>query len=989
MLSFLANLFDTSDFPARWHCGQWTAGHGWLHILSDLGVWSAYFAIPCLLVYFAFRRKDVPFRKLFWLFGAFILACGTTHLMEAAIFWWPAYRLAGVIKLATAVVSWATVLVLMPAIPLALALRGPEELEEEVKARTEDLTRANQALAREIAERKRVEEALRDSEERFRSIVTQTTAGIAEVDLEGRFVLANERYCQIVGRSKEELYRLRMQDITSPEDLGHNLPLFEQAISGGRSFEIEKRYVRPDGSAVWVSNSVTALRNRDGNPKGVIAVSLDITRRKQAEARLLGEVEQRRRLEESLRQRVEELAGAEQRIRSVVDNVVDGIVTIDEHGTVKSLNPAAERIFGYAAAEVLEQNVRMLMPEPYRNEHDGYIARYMQTGEARVIGIGREVIGLRKDGSTFPVDLAVSRFSLGESVYFTGVVRDVTDRKRADQTSRFLADVSASLSQLVDQRSTLQKVARLAVPFFADWCAVYIADEDGALRNWALAHADPERIALAEELAGRYPPDPQAPAGSAHVFRTGRSELIENISDAMLQAGARDQDHLRILRELGLKSYICVPLAVRGKALGTITFVTAESSRPYSAADLAVAEDLAHRAAIALENARLYGELKDADRRKDEFLAMLAHELRNPLAPIRSGLDLLAMKGITHESIPLMQEQVEHLVRLVDDLLDVSRIMRGKIQLRRQPVEIAAVVQRAVDTARPLIDSQEHALEISLPPREVWVEADPVRLAQVLTNLLNNSAKYTDPGGRIWLTVVPENGHLAVSIRDTGVGIDKELLPRVFDPFTQADRALERSQGGLGIGLTLVRSLVEMHGGSVTARSEGEGKGSEFTVRLPVVETAASRSVPLPPAPAANGRRILLVDDNVAAAEMLAMLLQSFGEHEIRIAHDGPAALQAAPGFSPEIILLDIGLPRMDGYEVARKLREQAQFKGALLVALTGYGTEDDRRLSLEAGFDLHLVKPAGMDALRELFNHPRLGSPSTGASSSAPEPKP
>ncbi len=258
-----------------------------------------------------------------------------------------------------------------------------------------------------------------------------------------------------------------------------------------------------------------------------------------------------------------------------------------------------------------------------------------------------------------------------------------------------------------------------------------------------------------------------------------------------------------------------------------ISFFSGDAARHYDAADRAMAEDLAHRAAIAIENARLYGELREADRRKDEFLAMLGHELRNPLAPIRSGLDLLTLSGVEEENVHLMQQQVEHLVRLVDDLLDVSRILRGKIRLRREPVELTAVVHRAVDAVRPLAQSHRQQVIVSMPPEPLWLQADPVRLSQILTNLLNNATKYTEEEGSIWLNVTREaQNRVAISVRDSGVGISKELLPRIFDLFTQADRSLERSQGGLGIGLTLVRNLVEMHGGSVVALSEGKGKGA-------------------------------------------------------------------------------------------------------------------------------------------------------------------
>jgi signal transduction histidine kinase/ActR/RegA family two-component response regulator len=367
--------------------------------------------------------------------------------------------------------------------------------------------------------------------------------------------------------------------------------------------------------------------------------------------------------------------------------------------------------------------------------------------------------------------------------------------------------------------------------------------------------------------------------------------------------------------------------------------------------------------------------LREADRRKDEFLAMLAHELRNPLAPIRSGLDLLALGQVTPEVIELMRRQVENLVRLVDDLLDVSRIMRGKVQLRREPVELAHVVNRAAEMARPLIDAQHHQFTRSLPPDPVWLDADPVRLAQVISNLLNNAAKYTERGGHIWLIAEEENGRVVIQVRDTGAGLDADLLPRIFEIFTQAERSIDRSQGGLGIGLTVCKSLVEMHGGTISARSEGPGRGSEFTVRLPILRQAERPLAPPAAATTTSRRRVLIVDDNAAAARMLSLLLSTFGGHEIQIAHDGPEALEIVERFQPELVLLDLGLPRMDGYEVARRLRERPEFKDVVLAALTGYGAEEDRRRSQEAGFDEHLTKPPDLDGLQKLFEHPKLRS--------------
>ena len=374
---------------------------------------------------------------------------------------------------------------------------------------------------------------------------------------------------------------------------------------------------------------------------------------------------------------------------------------------------------------------------------------------------------------------------------------------------------------------------------------------------------------------------------------------------------------------------------------------------------------------------RVEAALKEADRRKDEFLAMLAHELRNPLAPVRNAVQVMKRLGPADPTFQrageMMERQVEHLARLVDDLLDVSRVTRGKIKLQKEAVDLAAVVARAVETSQPLVEARRHELTVALPPGPVWLEGDAARLAQIVGNLLNNAAKYTEDGGHIRLAVERRPGEAVLRVEDDGIGIPGDLLPHVFDLFTQGDRSPARVEGGLGIGLTLVKSLVEMHGGRVEARSEGPGKGQRSSsVRLPL---AAAESSPTDGAGATerDGRapalplRVLVVDDNADAAEMLALFLRSEG-HEVRSAHDGPAALRTAESFRPEVVVLDIGLPRMDGYEVARRLRERAGPRTPLLVALTGYGQEEDRRRAREAGFDAHLVKPADPEELQRLL---------------------
>jgi signal transduction histidine kinase len=383
------------------------------------------------------------------------------------------------------------------------------------------------------------------------------------------------------------------------------------------------------------------------------------------------------------------------------------------------------------------------------------------------------------------------------------------------------------------------------------------------------------------------------------------------------------------------------------------------------------------RTQLTLERAE--EALRDADRRKDEFLAMLAHELRNPLAPLRNALRMLRLQRGSDAEVQrlaeLMDRQVNHLVCLVDDLLDLNRVSRGKLELRKGPVDLAGVLERCLERVRPQLEERQHVLAVATPEQPLPLEADPARLEQVFTNLLSNAGKYTPLGGHIGLSAAREGSEAVVRVRDNGIGIQPELLGRVFEMFQQADRVPGRVSEGLGLGLALVRRLVELHGGTVAAFSDGPGTGSEFVVRLPLAEQtkpALPRDTDRQPAgagPARRPLRVLVVDDNVDGARSLAMLLGVLG-HEVRIGHDGPQALEAAACFRPEVVLLDIGLPRgMDGYEVARRLRAQPGLEQTLLVALTGYGGEEDRARAGQAGFSAHFVKPVDLDVLCQFLD--------------------
>ena len=445
----------------------------------------------------------------------------------------------------------------------------------------------------------------------------------------------------------------------------------------------------------------------------------------------------------------------------------------------------------------------------------------------------------------------------------------------------------------------------------------------------------------------------------ALVHPEDRARVAATIRSAF-DSGARYEAEFRSLLPDGRVHWI----AARGTVLRDVT------GQPIRVVGIGV--DVTERRRLEETLRERAEQLVDADRRKDEFLAMLAHELRNPLAPLKMSLELLDIGvGERERFLEMADRQVRHLVRLVDDLLDVSRITRGKITLRREPVLLSAVVERAVEQARPQIDTRGHTLTVSLPREEIRLHADLVRLVQVVGNLLSNAAKYTPPSGSIWVTAERLEEDVALRVRDTGVGMSPELVPRVFDLFVQGDSGIDRTRGGLGIGLTLVRALVELHGGRVAATSPGVGHGSEFVIRLPTLPGAVAAAESPAERPSASGRRlrVLVVEDNHDAAESLSALLELWG-HEVKIAYDGLAALRLAEASAPDVILSDIGLPGMDGYELARQLRARPMFGRVLLVALSGYGRDEDRRLAAEAGFDHHLVKPPDLDTLMRLIGN-------------------
>jgi len=546
------------------------------------------------------------------------------------------------------------------------------------------------------------------------------------------------------------------------------------------------------------------------------------------------------------------------------------------------------------------------------------------------------------------------------------LAREQAARVVAEASTRrasFLAEASRVISSSLDVNAILKGATRLTVPFLADFSSVTLNEEDGSVRcteeactpEWTLQPGW-EREALDAVLV----------QARKRVTAGGRRELFPDARAALASARAQANaaDGSGPPRQLGV-----FPLVVQGRTRGTLALALGPSGREFGSAEIALVEDVAGRTAIAVENCLLYEKIHKADRRKNEFLAMLSHELRNPLAPMRASLHALRLGGTagSERLMGIMSRQVDHMSRLVDDLLDVARITSGKIVLRNERVDLNRAVREALETCRSFGDAAGRDFSVSFPGEAPAIEADRVRLQQILENLLMNAVKYTDRDGRIGVTVEANGSDAVIRVWDTGIGIAPEMIPHIWDLFAQVDASPERTRKGLGIGLSLVRNLVRLHGGTVEASSAGPGKGSVFTVRLPRVSGGAPAVEAELPAAGAAGpeapRRVLVVDDNADAAETLGMVLGLMG-HRAELAYDGAGALSMAAKFKPDIIFVDIGMPGMSGYELAGRIRADLGMRDARLIALSGFGTEDDRRRSAQSGFDAHIVKPIDPDTL-------------------------
>ncbi|MGE5360797.1 MAG: PAS domain S-box protein, partial [Bacteroidales bacterium] len=805
----------------------------------------------------------------------------------------------------------------------------------------------------------------------FRKLVDLSPDAILAVDEEGIIVLVNARTAQVFGYSREELIGAEIE-LLLPSSLHELHRRHRRAYAAdartrpmGAGLDLLAR--RKNGSQFPAEISLSPMTTAHG--RFVIAVVRDVTERKQVAA--------------ALKESREWLDAIFQASR-------DGII-VEEDERIVYANHAFARLYGYDdAGELLGQHVSVVQA----SESNAWM---LDLGRRRLAGEPvpwlYEFKGRRRDGRPVDLEASVSLSSTGNTTRIITVVRDISERKRveeerarfveeqaarreaeaAQQRWAFLAEASAILSSSLDYETTLTTIARLAVPTLGDWCSVDVVRDDGQIHALAIAHRDPAKMAAAEELQRRYPAAASDKYGIAHAIRTGHPELYAEIPDALLEASARDATHLRILREVGFRSAMIVPLVGRGRTLGAISLVSTDASRRFGPADLMFAEELASRAALAIDNARLYREAHEASRLKDEFLATLSHELRTPLNAMLGWARLLQAGGLDAEATRKALESIERNTQaqsqLVSDILDVSRIIAGKLLVDRRAMEVAPAIHAAVDAIRPNADSNGVELAVAAEAGPC-ISGDADRLRQVIWNLLSNAVKFTPRGGRVSVTMRKTGHDVEIEVADTGIGIARDFLPYVFDRFRQADASTTRAHGGLGLGLAIVRHIVESHGGVVTAYSEGEGAGARFVVRLPAVEIPAAAEQPVSGVDrratqaaravqqSLRDVRILVVDDEADTREVVSMTLKQYGA-SVATASRVSDAMAMFEEFAPDAVVADIGMPGEDGYSLVKRIRARPREGRTIpVIALTAYARPQDRQFALDAGFSEHLAKP-------------------------------
>ncbi|MBD2125932.1 PAS domain S-box protein [Microcoleus sp. FACHB-1] len=824
-------------------------------------------------------------------------------------------------------------------------------------------------------ERSRSEEELRESEAHLKLALKVGRMGTWDWDMQTHTSLWSEGHFTVLGLQPNECepsYEIWASRV-HPDDLAEVEAKLQQALADKKEFHDEYRLRWSDGSIHWVEVRGQFTYDSQGKAKHSIGVVIEITERKQAE-------QEREQLLERERIARSQAEAAQHQLATIFDTSPVGLALLDEKQRFIAINEALAEINGLTRKQHLGHSI----PELFGQSDPKLVEVFHQiyaTGNPFISPNFAVNVPGRSDRRPgyYNVYYLPTVNSNGQVEGVLIYVVDVTERVRLELAQRFLSEASAVLASSLDYQTTLERVAQLTVPELADWCTVHMIEEEGAIEQIAVAHIDPAKLEWAYQIRDKYPINPDDPRGAAFTLRTGESDLVPEIPDELLVQAARDSEHLEILRQVGFRSVMTVPLRTQARILGVISFISAESGRRYTSADLQLAEELARRASLAIDNAQLYrvaqrdrAKAEAANRIKDEFLAVLSHELRSPLNPILGWTKLLRTGRLdatkTQQALETIERNAKLQAQLIEDLLDVSRILQGKMTLNVAPVNLGATIEAALETVRLAAEAKHIQIQTTFNPISGTVAGDTNRLQQVVWNLVSNAVKFTPSGGRIEVQLEQVGTYAQIQVKDTGKGISPEFLPYVFDYFRQEDGTTTRQFGGLGLGLAIVRHFTELHGGTVQADSLGQNLGATFTIRLPlnIVEPEPSSDDRHPEsATDLAGVHVLVVDDDADMRELAAFTLMGSGA-QVTTAASAAQALTFLNQSVPDLLLCDIGMPEMDGYALIRQIRKWSPEQGGMIpaIALTAYAGEINQQQALAAGFGMHISKPVEPEEL-------------------------
>lgn len=782
-------------------------------------------------------------------------------------------------------------------------------------------------------------------QELFRILVDEAVAyAIVLFDPDGVVRHWNPGAQRLFGYTAEEAFGRFGGFIFLPEDQADGVPEQEMRTATATGHALDRRWkLRKDGSHVFADGTMTALRDAGGAVIGFAKIIRDATSEKRAE---------------------EQCTASEAELRLIVNGVRDyAIYMLDAQGTIRTWSRGAERIKGYTADEVIGHSFAMFYPP--EDVAAGKPPRQLRIA-SEAGSYEDESIHVRKDGTRFWAGVVVNaiRDERGQLRGFVNLTHDITDQKRAQERVAFLAEAGRVLASSIEYEETFRRIARLAVPRIADWCTVDLLSEDRrSLTRVAVEHADPAKIALAQQLESQYPPDAARPL-LTKIIQERRTIFYPEIPEDVLTAMTRDEEHLRLVRSLGLTSAIITPLVSADRVLGTIMLITA-GDRRLTEDDVAIAEDLAGRAATAVQNAELYREAQEANRAKDDFLATVSHELRTPMTAVLGWAKLLRLEkdpAVIAEAAIAIERSASAQAQLIDDILDVARIRVGKLKMRFDDVNLADVVTNAVQTVRLSAEAKKVRLRVEMDRSVLPVRGDAQRLQQVVWNLLTNAIKFTPEGGRVDVSLEHDGRLARITVRDTGPGIPPDFLPHLFERFRQAETTQGRGHGGLGLGLSIARYIVDAHEGTIVAQNANDGTGATFTVELPlqtdndpVVVREGNRATD--DLESLSGLSVLVVEDDADTAKFFCRALERAGA-DVRVAMSVDAALAQHARRAIDVIVSDIAMPQKTGYDLIRAIRESKAGAQVPTIAVTASGAAGDRERALSAGFDDYLRKP-------------------------------